>query len=108
MKLGIGFAVVILLSAGVLYGQLSVPAGSASAPAPAVAPAPPVGRFQLTVVGTSPGNSEAWLIDTQTGDTWRRPTGGNWVFAGNPTQNPGPKTPAPRPPATAPQVFPER
>ena len=101
MKMRFGLAVVLLMSAGWLYGQANVPA------APATAAAGTVGRYQL-VLSSSPSNPEAWLIDTQTGDTWRRSTGGNWGYTGNPTQNPGPKVSAPRAPATAPQILPER
>jgi hypothetical protein len=79
-------------------------------------PGPPIpavpGRYQLATAA-GPNSTEVWLIDTQTGDTWRRTLGAaRWVYTGNPTQDPGPRAPASRPatqPQTRPQaVLPER
>ena len=98
MKLKSIIAFALIASAAVVYAQTVPPATVPSAPVVAVTAAPVAtypGRFQLIQVGNT-NYPEVWMIDTQTGDTWRRQTsGGAWTYAGNPTVNPGTRSPQP-------------
>ena len=54
-----------------------------------LAPEQPVGRYQLSVGGVGAGTP--YVIDTATGQVWRRVPGTNWEEFGSPTDNPDPK-----------------
>jgi hypothetical protein len=84
--------------AGVLTGQVAAPVATATV-------APTVGRFQLMEMSNS-NNSEIWMVDTQTGDSWRR-QGQRWVYMGNPTVDPGTALPQRRPAAVTQPVRPQ-
>jgi hypothetical protein len=67
-----------LFLGGAVFGSVNL----LGAAPPLTAPAAPlqVGRYQIT----DPDKDQVWLVDTATGDTWRRSSGSKWTKAGNP------------------------
>src|SRR4051794_10783323 len=97
MKLWFAIAMitVTLVSVTLLRGQVAVPGSGI-----AIAPGAGGGRYQLIPVPMLNANSDLWMIDTQTGDTWRH-VSNRWSYMGNPSTDPGTRFPSPAGPGRA-------